>query len=473
MGDRERIEHFLSRTSVRRVLRVLTQQRHGGDCLLTDVLSTYGRPGRAWRDRLKYGLPCLGVEWLRRRTDVSREQVRDVALRDPAWLRGWVNAARGVAEFRLGRPQVFAAPLMVVWHLTQACNLQCRHCCRNAGTPQGVELSRSEKLHVLDELAANDVPLLTFSGGEPLLADDFWLLLGQAHERGFHVSVATNGTMLSTEVVDRLARTGADYVEVSIDSTEAAQHDDVRGRPGSWQKALEGLKHLVQDGRMQTGLACTLTARNCGALEDMIHLAHDLGVGTFCAFDFVPTGRGREMTDLDLTPGQRERMLELLQRHLEGDSLAIRSTAPQLGRRCLQNYCPGATVAWGHYGGSARNEAPLPAWYLGGCGAGCSTLAVQPSGDITPCPFLPLVIGNFRRQHLHDLWRQSDILRQLRGRSSLQGHCGVCRWRAGCGGCRARAYAYFDDLSAPDPGCLLNRHALSDAGGGKEPADRL
>ncbi len=459
MDEAERIEHFLSRASVRCALKILTRQRDGGDCLLTDVMSAYARPGLRWRDRLKYSLPHLGMEWLRQRTGTSRAQMRDVVLGDRAWFHGLINAARGVAEFGLGRPQVFSAPLMVVWHLSQACNLQCQHCCQNAGTPRGLELSRSEKLNVLDELATNDVPMLTFSGGEPLLAEDFWLILGQARERGFHVSVATNGTLLSPEVVDRLARTGADYVEVSIDAAEPAAHDSLRGGAGYWEKALDGLRALLADGRMQTGLACTVTRRNFGALEDIIRLSSDLGVGTFRALNFVPTGRARELTDLDLAPAQRERMLEILQTYRDVGSSAVAGTAPQLGRYGVQHYGPGRMVALGHYGARAPGTAPLLAQYLGGCGAGRCVLAVLANGDLTPCAFLPVVLGNVRRDHLRDLWRDSMVLQQLRDRTVLQGHCGRCAWRTCCGGCRARAYAYFNDLAAPDPGCVFNADA--------------
>jgi radical SAM protein with 4Fe4S-binding SPASM domain len=459
MDEAEKIEHFLSHASVRLALKVLTRQRAGGDCLLANVLSTYGRPGLSWRDRLKHGLPRLGLEWLRLRTGISRAQMRDVALRDCASFRGLINAARGVAEFGPGRPQVFSAPLTVVWHLSQTCNLQCPHCYQNAGTSRGVELSRSEKLNVLDELAANDVPLLTLSGGEPLLAPDFWLVLGQAHERGFHVSVATNGTLLSPEIVDRLARTGADYVEVSIDSPRPGAHNNFRGSPGCWDKALDGLRALVEDGRMQTGLACTVTRRNFDELEDIIRLSVDLRVGTFHAWNFVPTGRARELADLDLTPEQRQRMLEILQTYHDVGSVAVVATAPQSGPSGLPHEGAGHLLAPGLRGASPGGTAPFLAESLGGCGAGRSVLAIQANGDITPCALLPLVIGSLRRNHLRDLWRGSPVLQQLRDRTQLQGHCGRCEWRAGCGGCRARAYAYFHDLTAPDPGCLWNANA--------------
>ena len=452
MNEPERIEQFLSKRSVKHLLKWLTRQSRQGDCVLGRVMATYGQPNVSWAGKLRHGLPHLGMEWVRKRTGTSVELVHDVVQGSPAWRRGLVNAARGVGQFGLRRPQVFSAPLLVIWNLTHNCNLQCRHCCQNAGTPRGVELALSEKLRVLDELAYNDVPMLAFSGGEPLLSKDFWPTLTQARARGFHISVATNGTLLTREVVARLAETGAAYVEVSIDSTDPQEHDDFRGQSGYWEKAVEGLRNLVADGRLQTGLACTVTARNFEELEDIIRMTRDLGVKMFNVFDFVPTGRGWDIADIDLTPEQREHMLEIMQTQLD-TGFAVTGTAPQLGRRCTPHGC------LVHYGASTHGATPVLARYIGGCGAGRCLLAVQPNGDITPCSFLPVVIGNLRRDRMRDLWRQSEVLWRLRNRDLLQGHCGVCEWKSQCGGCRARAYAYFGDLTEADPGCIFNAEA--------------
>ncbi len=458
MSEPEKIEQFLSQRPVKYLLRWLTKQNRRGDCVLSQVLTTYGQPNLSWTRKLKYGLPHLAVEWTRKRTGASVEVVRDVVLASPVWRRGLVNAARGVGQFGLRRPQVFSAPLMVVWNFTQSCNLQCQHCCQNAGTPRGVELTLSEKQRVLDELAYSDVPMLAFSGGEPLLSKDFWPTLAQAHAHGFHVSVTTNGTLLTREVVARLAETGAEYVEVSIDSVDAQEHDEFRGQKGYWEKAIAGLRNLVADGRLRTGLACTVTARNFEELEDIIQMTRDLGANIFHAFNFIPTGRGRDIAEIDLTPEQRERMLEIVQTQL-GTGFSVLGTAPQQGRCFRQHYDLGQAALAGHYGASTHGVTPVLARHIGGCGAGRSLLAVEPNGDITPCPFLPIVIGNLRRERLRHLWRTSQVLGRLRNREFLQGHCGVCEWKSYCGGCRARAYAYFGDLTEADPGCMFNGEA--------------
>jgi radical SAM protein with 4Fe4S-binding SPASM domain len=321
--------------------------------------------------------------------------------------------------------------------------------------PRGAELSLSEKIHVLDELAFNDVPALVFSGGEPLLAKDFWPVLGQARARGFHVSVTTNGTLLSREVVARLAETGVAHVEVSIDAASPREHDEFRGQPGYWVQAVEGLKNLVADGRLGTGLACTVTTGNLDRLDDIIQMSRELGAGIFHVLDFVPTGRGRDVPELDLAPRQRQRMLEILARHLDA-GLAVVATAPQFGPGGRQRDELGRRLAAVPCGAAAPDAAPVPARYLSGCGAGHSVLAIQPNGDITPCLFLPIVVGNLRQHHIRNLWRQSEILHLLRERAALRGRCGVCDGKAACGGCRARAYACTGDIMAADPGCILN-----------------
>jgi len=247
---------------MRVLLGLLTRRAGRGECLMERIVITYRKPGLSPWEKLKYALPHAIIDWMRRRAGASVSQVRDMVFAHPAWRRGLINTARGIHEFGLRKPQVFPAPLMVVWNFTQACNFQCAHCYQDARALLSDELSLEEKIRVLDELADNDVPLLTLFGGEPLLSKDIWPVLEEARKRGFHISIATNGSLLSKEVVERLAACRVDYVEVSIDSTEPEKHDSFRGSPGYWKKAVEGLKNLVENGKILTGLASTITRLN-------------------------------------------------------------------------------------------------------------------------------------------------------------------------------------------------------------------
>ena len=97
--------------------------------------------------------------------------------------------------------------------------------------------------------------------------------------------------------------------------------------------------------------------------------------------------------------------------------------------------------------------------YIGGCGAGRLYCAIQPNGIVTPCVFMQIPVGDLRCEPLSDIWRNSKVMQQLRDRTLLKGHCVECEHRTMCGGCRARAYGYFHDYLAPDPGCIYNAKA--------------
>ncbi len=85
---------------------------------------------------------------------------------------------------------------------------------------------------------------------------------------------------------------------------------------------------------------------------------------------------------------------------------------------------------------------------------------IEPNGDMYPCVFFPhkddVKLGNLLENDFEDVWITNDILHQLRNKEILKGHCGECESRHICGGCRARAYNYFNDILAPDPGCVNN-----------------
>jgi len=462
LASAESIERFLSKPFLRPLLGFLTRKDASGECILGKIMSTYGKDDLPLSRKIKYALPHAIIDWMRRKAGASLEQVRDNVFGHPARFRALINTAEAIHEFGLRKPQIFHSPLMVVWNFTQACNFSCKHCYQDASRRLEDELALDEKIAVLDELVENDVPLLAFSGGEPLMGKDFWAVLEAARQRGFHISIATNGSLLTKEVVSRLAENRVNYIEVSVDSVDPARHDDFRGAPGYWEKAVRGLKNVVEDGRIRTGLASTISRLNFDELEDLIQLAKDLGAGSFYAFNFVPTGRAKNITDLDLSPEEREEMLRILQRHLDAHEIAIITSAPQLGRFCNQHFDEVKMFNTGHYGAGPGTTTIVLAKYIGGCGAGRCLMGLQPNGDITPCVFLPLVIGNIRRERLHRVWRESEVLWKIRERDSFGGNCGVCDYKLFCGGCRARAYGYFGDVTAPDPGCVLNAAAWED-----------
>ena len=178
---------------------------------------------------------------------------------------------------------------------------------------------------------------------------------------------------------------------------------------------------------------------------------------TFYAFNFVPTGRAKEILDIDLSPEEREEMLKVLRMTLDAREISVVSSAPQLGRICTMYADEASLINTGHYGAGPGSTTKTLAKYIGGCGAGRCYCAIQPNGDITPCVFMPIVVGNVRRDDFLDVWENCDVFRQLRDRSTYKENCVSCDYKYYCGGCRARAYGYFGDYLGADPGCINNK----------------
>ena len=385
------------------------------------------------------------------------------SLSIPYFKRGLINVLEGISRYGVTRPQRLAAPFLVVWNFTNACNLRCRHCYQRAGKPATDALPTEEAKAVIDQLDEMNVSSIAFSGGEPLMRRDFFKVAGYAAGKGLYVSVATNGTLLTKRNVQRLKEAGVDYVEVSLDGADAETQDSFRGFEGAFDRTVHGIRNAVE-GELYTGIAVVSTRHNLYEIPEIIELAKGLGVDRVIVFNFIPTGRGAEMVNDDISLEQREELLKYLYRELFAGGIEALSTAPQYARVCLeQSLAKGRDITTPTHFASLKlhGRTKRLAYFLGGCGAGRLYCAIQPNGLVTPCVFMPIVIGDLRKKSLRDIWANSDVLRDLCNRDALKGRCGHCPYRNICGGCRARAYAYYGDYMAPDPGCIREREEPS------------
>lgn len=164
---------------------------------------------------------------------------------DPVTRRGLVNVMRSIGKYGINRSFKLVAPFLVVWSYTNSCNLRCRHCYQKASRPLPDELNLVEKLAIIDQLAENDVVALAFSGGEPLMAPDFFDAAFHASKKNMFISLATNGTLLTEKMVDRLVDCGVKYLEISLDAVSPDVHDRFRGVAGAWNKTIEGIKNAT------------------------------------------------------------------------------------------------------------------------------------------------------------------------------------------------------------------------------------
>ena len=457
------LEDWLDKKFFRKLLGWLSREgdeAQDGQTRLERILESYANDNAPARDRILFAPFHLFIDKMRGGT--SAEVFRQRLVEQRAGMRGLVIAARSVAEFGLTTPQRFSAPLFAVWNFTNRCNLACKHCYQDS--EHGAlsdELTLQEKLDLIEQMGRQKLAMIAFSGGEPTIHPDLIPVLERTRAHGMHVSVATNGTALTPQLTAKLAAAGARYIEISLDSVNPDRHDAFRGVKGMWKRSVEGARNVVATQGLRLGIAMCVHQGNVDEVEEMIAFARRLGASCFAHFNFIPVGRGLKMVHGDITPAQREKLLALLNRTMQEGGIGVISTAPQLGRVCLAGAVSEAQrVSCSHCGSGSGVKARVVAKYLGGCGAGRTYVCVEPNGNVTPCVYLPhRVMGNVREAPLLELYRRSVFWDVLNDRDRRLHHCEVCAFRHYCGGCRARADAYYGQLHAGDPGCLFNdRH---------------
>lgn len=359
----------------------------------------------------------------------------------------------------------------VSWNLTARCNLFCAHCYLSAapGVPGADELGTEECRQVLDDIArVNPRVVLILTGGEPLLRRDLYQLAARAREHGFTVVVGTNGVLLRERQARLLREHGVQGASLSLDSTDAARHDRFRRLPGAFQATLRAAAALRAEG-LEFSLHMSVLQWNVAEIPAMIDLARELGARVLNLFFLVRTGRGEGLTDL--SAAQYEEVLTALARLQSGGSAG----------RCTD---PAAEDPWSVVAGRAEGllirakcaphfrrilyqldpRSPLLANYaFGSCPAGIAYCRITPTGDVTPCPYLPVAAGNLRQQSFVELWERARIFTALR-EAPRGGRCGACEFGEICGGCRCRAYAASGDYLAEDPACAYTPGAH---GGGR------
>jgi len=341
---------------------------------------------------------------------------------------------------------------VVMWNLTQRCNLACKHCYMDASREAGDEMPLEEGIHLVDGLAELKVPILIFTGGEPLLSRNFYPLAFHAREAGLRTVISTNGTLITPEVARLLAEAKIRYVGVSLDSSSPQRHDTFRGVVGAYDRALQGLKNARNAG-LKTGLRITLTRDNWQDVPALLNLALEEDIPRFCLYHLVPTGRGAGMADRDVTPEQRRSVIRLLAEaaeELKGKDIEILTTdSPMDGAYLLELL----------KGDPRRDHVRELLTNAGGCSTGVKVANINHRGDVHPCHFMPhVVVGNVRERSFRDIWidNPSPELQALRNiKSCLKGACGKCDYLDLCGGCRQKAYYFNGDLLAEDPTRIL------------------
>lgn len=321
------------------------------------------------------------------------------------------------------------APLTINWALNNSCNLRCRHCYSRQDPAE--ELSFDELNRCLEKAARLGVLAVNFGGGEPLLRRELCAIAGLAASLGMRVTMNSNGFLIDAACARALKQAGFHKVGISIDSHLPALHDGLRGEPLSHRHAVAALGHLQQAG-IRTSISCVVCSINHDHIEELIGFALEKKVEQLNLHNFKCAGRGLTNRDeLDLSPAQWQQFYRR--------ALAAKSAAGALDISFDDPIIASLGVP-------SKN-------LVKGSVCGKLSLNIKSNGDITPCGFIPTVIGNITRDDLGEVWRSSGLLQAMRNKKPL-GKCGTCSHYEEClGGCSARALAVTGELNSPDPHC--------------------
>lgn len=367
-------------------------------------------------------------------------------------------------------PSTYPAPLppplrLVFWETTKACNLECQHC---RAVPQRfvgpLDLTTTEAFGLMEAVAEIARPVFILSGGEPLFRPDLFDLAQYGRSLGFRMALATNGTLIDRDVAESIERAGISRVSVSLDGAWPSTHDRFRGVPGAWWDAVRGIRFLRERG-ISVQINSTIARHNVAELDDLLDMALQLGCDALHIFMLVPVGCGLALAESAmLPPNEYERVLHWFYDRSKDVSIDLKATcAPHYLRvraqRIMDERRQGDRTTPFVAHGTRLRAAPDPGGgqplssLTRGCLAGTSVCFVSHQGDVFPCGYLPVSAGNVRQQTFRQIWSGAEVFQRLRDPNGLEGKCGVCRYRAICAGCRARAYAASGNYLAEEPFC--------------------
>ncbi len=375
------------------------------------------------------------------------------------------EAAAGPAR-ETARPAGRHELRLVFWETTAGCNLECIHCRRLdvAREMMRTDLTTEEAFRLADQIAEVGNPILVLSGGEPLIRPDILDIARHARGRGLTVSLATNGTLVTSRLARAIRAAGIARVAVSLDGARAETHDQFRRQLGSFHRALEGIGYLRWAG-VPVQINTTVARHNEAELEAIHDLAVDLGAVALHAFLLVPVGCGVQIAeDQMLSPQGYEALLHRFYDLAQRGRLQCKATcAPHYYRVVRQRAAAeGRHVVPARHGMAAMTK---------GCLAGSAVCFVSHKGEVFPCGYLPVEAGNVRRSPFGSIWRLSPVFASLRDPDCLDGKCGACEFVNICSGCRARAYYATGDYLAEEPFCVYEpRRRAREAGERKEGA---
>jgi len=309
------------------------------------------------------------------------------------------------------------------------------------------DFTTEESKKLLDDIAEVSSPVLVLSGGEPLLRPDIFEIAEYGTSKGFRMCMASNGSLVTDEVCEKLKKADIKMVSLSLDGPTAEVQDDFRQCKGAFDGVVRaaglfnkhGIKFLINS---------SFTKRNQAHIAETFKVAKGLGATAWYLFMIVPTGRGEEIMRELISKEDYEEILEwhFHQEKNEEDILMRPTCAPHYYRIVPQMAKKEGTKF-------KRRSLTFSTGGGKGCIAAQSICLIDCFGDVKPCSYFPVSVGNVKQTPFKEIWRDSKVFNDLRNFDSYKGKCGECEFINVCGGCRARAYAVTGDYLDEEPFC--------------------
>jgi radical SAM protein with 4Fe4S-binding SPASM domain len=348
---------------------------------------------------------------------------------------------------------------IVIWNMTNRCNLLCHHCYSKASANEKESLALEDIFKTIPKLKKAGVNFVIFSGGEPLLRKDIFEIAQCMKDNQIMTYLSTNGTYINEKNAKQIIDT-FNYIGISIDGIGEV-HDYFRGQKGSYEKSIKAIKTIQSFGG-NAGIRFTLTQETQNSFYDIFTLAEELNVNKIYISHLVYSGRGKENLDIDISKEKRKEYVDFMIKKAfeyyesKKDIDVVTGNMEMDAIMLLKEF-----------------EKRYPAYVeqlkekliaTGGNSSGDRLGNMDWNGFVKPDPFFPFTIGNYLEKDFDEIWldKNNEILEKLREKPRvIKGKCSYCKYLNICnGGSRSRAYAITGDLWDEDPSCYLEEDEI-------------
>ena len=340
-------------------------------------------------------------------------------------------------------------PRLIAWEVTKKCPLSCKHCRASASNKSySNEFTTEECFKLLDNIASFANPIMILTGGEPMAREDIYEIASYGTKIGLKMVMAPCGLLMDKKNTKQMKEAGIQRISLSIDGADEKSHDSFRQVNGAFNSVINAAK-IAKEMDLEFQINTTVTKCNYKQLDKILKLAMDLGAVSYHPFLLVPTGRGKDLIDLEIDKNEYENVLEwIYEKNLDIPIVFKPTCAPHYYRIYRQKEkAAGRPVTVKTHGLNAMSK---------GCMGGQSFAFVSNTGIVQICGFLDLPAGDVRKQDydFKEIWQTSNMFLKLRNTDNYKGKCHICEYKNVCGGCRARAHALTGDYLDEEPYCI-------------------